>query len=75
MRTAVMRVCSGNYRAAPYLNSFESYLFRWLARWRGAAHLVSLLIVAIHAGNEFIVCLSAVLVFCCCRLLECAVIV
>ena len=26
VRTAVMRVRSGNYRAAPYLNSFESYL-------------------------------------------------
>ena len=75
VRTAVMRVRSGNYRAAPYLNSFESYLFRCLARRRGAAHLVSLLIVTISAGNAFIMCLSAVLVFCCCRLLECAVIV
>ena len=31
VRTAVMRVCSGNYRAAPYLNFLGLYLFRWLA--------------------------------------------
>ena len=76
VRTAVTRVCSGNYRAAPYLNYFcivPVSLAGVVPIW--FAQLVSLLIVAIHAGNAFILCLSAVLVFCCCRLLECAVIV
>ena len=60
----------------PYLNYFgivpislASVVPIWFAQ------LVSLLMVAIHAGNAFIVCLSAVLVFCSCRRLECAVIV
>ena len=38
VRTAIMRVRSGDYRAALYLAN-SSYLFRWLARCRVAASL------------------------------------
>ena len=59
---------------APYdIDENDRHLAARLASCCSLGELI--IIVAIPAGNAFIVCHSAVLVFCCCRLLECVIIV
>ena len=66
--TTLMRVRSGNYRAARYLNSFAIVpvaLEGAVARCCSIGEFIN----SCEPG------FSAVLVFCCCLLLDCAVIV